>query len=65
MTVVFFSVCLYTNLLKKLLFKYSSNSSNMKFAMKVFLAQNVLLASTYTGSLCELIIPGGLILHDK
>lgn len=37
----------------------------MKFSMEVFLAQHVLPASIYTGSLCELIIPGGLIFHDK
>lgn len=33
--------------------------------MEAFLAQHSLSASTYTSSLCELIIPGGLILPDK
>lgn len=37
----------------------------MKFAVEVFLVQHALPASTYTGSFCELIISGGLILHDK
>lgn len=48
-----------------LLFKYSSYSPNIKFAMEVFPVQHALPANTYTSSLCELIIPGGLILHDK
>lgn len=33
--------------------------------MEAFLAQHSLSASIYTSSLCELIIPGGLILPDK